>query len=204
MLTRAKVRTGQPLMLARAAVDRRTCELLVLEYLEGPTLLECLRDAATGRMPVWKQHAIAHAIGVQMSDMGCIFNRDHKPSNLIVLKANTGEPEVAVIDCVGVRRVQVLRTERMLATLVIEPTGCGVGPRRGLMMRVLWSCNEELDKWHEPLDYESWDVDERPSANPQERVKEAARLQWREAAAIVRVHGDPRPRVNPLKSARES
>lgn len=203
LLRRAHVRTARTILLARGRVAGAACELLVIEYLDGPTLLECLRDAATGQMAVKEQHAIARAVGSQISQMGWNFNRDHKPSNLIVLGAESSTPEIAVIDCVGVRFRQVFKTERMLASLVIEPMGCGVPPRRSLMMRVIRSHHEELEKWYHPADEE----DEFPEGSPEtsrQRVRSLTHLEWRKAEAVVRSHGDPRPRVNPLKRAAES
>ncbi len=200
LLRRALVRTAGTILLARGRVAGGACELLVMEYLDGPTLLECLRDAATGRMAVKDQHAIARAVGSQMSKMGWNFNRDHKPSNLIVLGAENSTPEIAVIDCVGVRFRQVLKTERMLASLVIEPTGCGVPPRRSLMMRVIRSHQEELEKCYDPAD-EQDEFPAGPPETPRQRVRSLTHLEWRKAEAIVRSHSDPRPRVDPLKRA---
>lgn len=197
LLRRAKVRTADTLLLAHASVDSVRCEVLVLEYLPGRTLLECLSDAASGAMPVRSQHAIARAVGEQVSSMGWVFNRDNKPSNLIVMTTRDRLPEIAVIDCVGVNTRQVPQTARMFASLVIEPLGCNIPPRRSLMSRAVRSCVESLDAHHDPSDDED-DLPE-PPMTPRERVRFLTRLHWRKAATIITAHGDPTPKINPLR-----
>jgi hypothetical protein len=202
LLRKARLATARNWAIARARIDGRACEMLIAEFLEGPTLLECMRDASVGRLSIKDQHAVARAVGLQMSGMGWNFNRDHKPSNLIVMVMGSGSPEIAVIDCVGVRFKQVPKTERMLASLVIEPMGCGVMPRRALMMRALRAQHEELEKWYDPND--ELDEGPEPVLTCRERIRMLVRMEWFGARAIVESHGDPRPRVDPLAAARES
>lgn len=171
-LRRIGVLTGAPLASALARVDGSPCELLVLEYLPGRSLIEVLAAISRGEgPPVRAQHAIARAVGRQVRVLASAgwTNRDHKPSNLIVAEGETGS--IAVIDCVGLRRTREAGLP-LLAALCIEPLGCNVLPRRTLLMRAL----------------RAWRDDEQSSAHDA----------WRAVARLVERHGDPRPRVNPL------
>lgn len=101
--------------------------------------------AGAGRRAVGvrEELAIAREVGRQIASMIAHgrFNRDHKPSNLIVVWRG-GRAGVAVIDCVAI--LPLWRgggaggsLERMLASLCIEPLGVGVVPRRALVMATL-------------------------------------------------------------------
>lgn len=178
------VATARVLALARARVDGAESELLVMERVEGVTLLRVMayvRSGAPGAPGVREQHALARAVGRQVAQMGELFNRDHKPSNLMVEGIGGAEPRVVLIDCEGVRRAVIPGAARMFASLVIEPTGCGVPPRRGLMMRAL----------------RAWAEGAGAPASMKER-RSMERMMWAEAARVVAHHGDPTPRVNPL------
>jgi hypothetical protein len=173
--------TAKPYMLARGtdAATGGSLEWLVMERLEGPTILEVLRDIRddTTDLSVKQQHKIAAGLGVLASELVAQgrFNRDHKPSNLILTgwDQTHGDPTIAIIDCVAIRpcrRFDFKAMRRMLASLVIEPSGVGVLPRRSLLMRGLAE-----------IQGQSW---------------------WREIERSVRLHGDPKPRINPFDSAR--
>ncbi len=141
---------------------------LVMEFLAGETVLEAI---AGGGLGVRREHGLAAALGGQVSDMVARgrFNRDHKPSNLIVTGWAGDEPTVGIIDCVAIRpcrRFDFGAMRRMLASLFIEPLGVGAAPRRTLCMRALTA-----------IQAKGW---------------------WRELEQMVREHGDPRPRVDPL------
>jgi hypothetical protein len=197
LLRKEGVATAQPLGLGTARVDGRPYEVLVLERLEGPTLLQVMRDIRDGRVPIRDQLALAAAVARQIADLGWLFNRDHKPSNIIVTRLGEGGTELAIIDCVGVRSRRLLGSARMWASLVLEPLGCGVLPRRALLMRALAEHRRIMAAYYDPNDDLAEDdgkIDP-PSPEWDKRV-------WREVAALVAAHGDPRPKVNPLGERR--
>jgi len=159
---------------------------LVMEAVPGRSVLDHL---ARGDLTVRQEHAVARALGRQLT----LFvsharsNRDHKPSNLIV-SGDPANPEIVLIDCVGLRnRVD---TGRMLASLAIEPAGCGVPVRASLAMRVLRSHLASLDEGIGPMA----DLSRRDAR----RFRNG---KWRDVIARIRAHGDPSPRVNPLAGA---
>ena len=199
LLASKKIATAVPIVHANARADGVVAELLLLEYLSGSTLLELMRDAMSATLPVRAQHAIAHAVGRQVAHCGWVFNRDHKPSNLIVMGARTQAPTVAIIDCGGVRFRQVLRTERMFASLVIEPMGCGVLPRRALLMRALEGRRAALAEWYDPEDDAAEDDGTLDPPGPawDKRL-------WRDVQRVVEAHGDPRPKIDPLRCPQPS
>lgn len=181
-LMRAGIATGKPLALLRAKVDGTLCEVLVLEFVEGKTLLEVLDEIARGAGPgVREQHAIARAVGrtIAAMDEACCNNRDHKPSNLIVLNTAESEPQIAVIDCVGVRWGE--NSFASLEALTIEPIGCRCLPRKAIWMSVLaylyggHTARQQRVDMHEIVQATIWLVER-----------------------AVKGHGDPRPRVDPL------
>ncbi len=194
ILASKRIATARVFVLARARIEGRVCELLVMEWLQGPTLLRVMADvhAHSGNAPSFReQHAIARAVGRGIAAMEGLFNRDHKPSNLIVQGAGTSSPLVAVIDCEGVRRTSLPSSARMFSSLVIEPLGCGVLPRRSLMMSALrgWLMEtrlqiERVGKRAEPL--------------PWEWHRELRTMMWGSVGRYVAHHGDPKPKVNPL------
>ena len=179
--------TAAPLVLCRAAVDGVPCEILLLEFIDGPTLLECLQSSRDGRLAVREQHAIARAVGLQVAQFSQgLQNRDHKPSNLIVRRTASGSPEIAVIDCVGVYHSMLWRGfSPPLASLMIEPTGCGVPPRRALRMRVLTTLADSLDG---------------PTRTSRAERRKFIRIVWLLTDKRIAAHGDPTPKVNPLRT----
>lgn len=180
LLVAKSIPTARPLLIGHARTppsrtSRGTlCELLVLEALPGRTLLEWLALEASAEVDPRLASRLAGAAGALVRTLATagLMNRDHKPSNQIVTDAETGI--IAVIDCVAIRRTYA-GLERMLAQLWIEPAGCGVPARATLAVRALRGAAG-------------------PTASRAER-----RALWSAAAEIVRQHGDPRPRSNPLK-----
>lgn len=174
-LARLSIATAQPLALAIEIGTGR--EWFVADRLIGPTLLHELAGKGMGARPA-VQHEIAEAVGRQVGAMvrAGHFNRDHKPSN-IVLTADGP----AVIDTVAIRQCRDGSREaaaRMLASLVIEPTGCGFPARLALRARCVAAAASVLE------------------GAGAERA--SRRELWSLAREIIRDHGDMRPRVSPL------
>lgn len=166
--------TASPLLLATARGNQDLIEYLVMEQLQGPSLLEEM-DAPS--LPRALHHRLAGAVGRQAAQLVLAgrFNRDHKPSNLIV--TNDGP---ALIDTVAIRRCPRAHRAslvRMLASLVIEPMGMGCLPRRALLMRGLTEAAATV-------------VGRGPTAAERKDL-------WRNIARRVFAHGDPTPRVDP-------
>ncbi|MCW5776981.1 MAG: hypothetical protein KIS87_11125 [Phycisphaeraceae bacterium] len=126
-LARVGVATARPLWLATARIDGLPVVVLAMERVEGGTLLSHLAD---GTMSEGDAESLAGAVGEQVGAIvrSGLFNRDHKPSNLIVTGVGGAMPSVAVVDCVAVRRSRGRRLgpmARMIASLLIEPAGVG-------------------------------------------------------------------------------
>lgn len=148
-------------------------ECLAMETIEGRTLLH---EMARGRHPVRIQHALAAETGRLVAELveGDIYNRDMKPSNVMVRWV--GEvPSLCVIDPAGIRARRAGSDTAMLAKLVIECLGSGARPRLPLMMRALRACGDSL----------GWNKDKRQRT-------------WKVVEYVVQNHGDPRPAVDPL------
>jgi tRNA A-37 threonylcarbamoyl transferase component Bud32 len=191
-LGRVGVPTAKCLVLARGSGH----EWLVMETLPGNTVLEF---AAAKPMGARRERAVARGIGIGIARLhaAMMFNRDHKPSNLIVTRLDDDAAEVAVIDCVAIISARGMSPEqplvRMLASLVIEPIGCGHPPRLALRRRVLrevlraaW---DEGEGQHEPPDamtFEEWE-------------RQSARSLWSMVSDRMAAHGSMTPRVNPLR-----
>jgi hypothetical protein len=111
--------TATPLALIVGRSGPTRVECLVLESIDGHTLLEQLANE-TGSP---RTHELADVVGRDIAKLFLAgrFNRDHKPSNLIV---DPIEPRVTIIDTVAIRPIAsgLEPLERMLASLVIEPT----------------------------------------------------------------------------------
>lgn len=181
------VATARPLALAieRGALGAR--EWLVLELLPGKTLLQHIADRD---LTVKQEHEAARRVGRQVSQLskGGHFNRDHKPSNIILMPGPDGLSP-AIIDCVGLRRGSD-QSQRMLHGLAVEPMGLGILPRRTLLARVIQAVVNE--------DFEDFDLPE--SAAAIRVAKAAARHAYRDLVVqSLKDHGDPTPRTNPLR-----
>lgn len=182
-LMKAGVRSAACYAIVREHAAGEQYQWLIMEYLAGKTVLQHLHDRD---LSVKQEHAVARALGAALAkiSMASLWNRDAKPSNWIVVEPDSGE--IAAIDTVGVRgtslRLAGNRSRfQMLASLVIEPTGTGVRPRRALMMRALTA------SFMAPGSI--------TLANPYPIVKWAW---WRTERAVAR-HGNPVPRVDPLE-----
>lgn len=170
--------TARPIVLAieRGSAAR---EWLVMEALPGASLL---RHIADGNLGVREQHALARAVGRQVAALCAAgrFNRDHKPSNLIVSRRG-GEFVVSIIDCVAIRRGGD-GAVRMLHALAVEPTGLRILPRRAVLARVIASVVEA----------------ERGGREAKSAMRGARRAYWGLVTESLRRHGDATPRTNPL------
>lgn len=209
-LTRHHVRTPAPRLLGSAHDGTGPVELLVLEFLPGQTLLERLAD---GLSPA-QAHRLAGALARQMTRLTRHgrYNRDHKPSNLLAIdeddRARPGDTpmlisdqdaQVALLDCVGLRtprrRDPWRGADRMLASMLIEPAGCGVHIRttdRLRMARALLDAIWRGDGEDGPM------PDELHGVRQRDWMRASLRTLWRRVGQIVREHGDPTPAVNPL------
>ena len=185
-LQRIGVATAEPLLLVRGVhrATRSPRESLVTRALPGRTLLHLMDDIARRRAhapSLDAQRAVAHTLGRQLQRFAAagLFNRDHKPSNLIVM-FDDSPPEIAVIDTVAIRRDHVRDGGlRMLTSLMLEPLGCRCPPPRTMRMRTLIAATTD-------------------QAHPQGAPLVARKAAWRAVAQAIHEHGDPTPRVNPL------
>ncbi len=152
-------------------------EALALEAVRGGTLLEHLNEVRLGcsTLSFGEQRELARTVGSQVG--GLVkqgwFNRDHKPSNLIVEHPS----RVVIVDTVAIRRDRE-RTggARMLTSLMLEPMGVGCVASRTMRMRVLKEASGGASL-------------------------SARKLAWRGIAERIAAHGDPRPKINPLTNA---
>ncbi|MEM9065825.1 MAG: hypothetical protein AAGB51_10095 [Planctomycetota bacterium] len=118
------VRTAQPIALLTGLDRDKPVETLVTRAVEGNTLLQHIHDRES--MDEAQRRTLATSVGAQLRLMlaSGLYNRDHKPSNLLV---DDGDQPV-VVDTVAIRpaplRTRALR--RMLVSLGTEPLGIGV------------------------------------------------------------------------------
>ncbi len=147
--------------LVGAGVDSPDCfvlfreasvESLVMRRAAGETLFEYIARQDTG---ITERIHVARLVGEMLGTLNAagLFNRDGKPSNLIV---SPGRDRLWVIDSVGVmgsRRGHGMA--RMCANLIIEPTGLGNPVRTTDCMRVLRMLCGAADRgafWHQVRD----------------------------------------------------
>lgn len=186
------LRTAAPV----AVLADHASRWLITEWIDGPTVLE--RLAAPAGPP--DLDALADALGSQIAQLvnQGRFNRDHKPSNLILARGRAGPrsgpadriarsvPPIAIVDTVAIRRVgpapgaRFRAAARMLASLVIEPTGVGHPPPAEWLARAAAACARGF----------------RHPAPPHDQA--AKRLAQMARRRIDR-HGDPTPRTDPLR-----
>lgn len=179
-----------------ALVARR--DYLVMEELTGPTVLDVLARSADARtIGVREEHAIAREVGRQIAGMIAHgrFNRDHKPSNLIVV-GRAGRVGLAVIDCVAILPLwrgggAGAARERMLASLCIEPTELGVGPRRSLVLAALCAALGVERAGGRASRAGRGGRGGRGAMRLSPSAKRALRGVWRSVAARVRAHVGP-------------
>lgn len=183
LLTKAGLRTAVCYAIARSVSKEGVAvEWLVMDRLPGKTLLQHMADRD---LTVEQEHALADALGSKLRILAGhnLHNRDGKPSNWIV--CDTRVIEAAVIDTVGMRQKTGGDVRAMLASLIIEPIGCGVPPRRSLRWRLLRGL--VADKRLSPN-----------STAPPAAERASIKALWRSVATAVTAHGDPTPKVNPL------
>jgi hypothetical protein len=209
--------TPTPLLLASVRLDGHPADLLVTRYLRGQTLIEHL--AARSARPATPadaapDRALADAVGRHVAQIvrAGLFNRDHKPSNLLILDpappaapstspgptAPPPAPALALLDTVAIRRARSWdlfdAPVAMLTALTLEPLGCRCLPSRTLRVRALRAL---LRDWnHAPQATAAPDDPAHPDAAASER--EGIALLWSLVAARVAAHGDPTPKVSPL------
>ena len=174
--------TAEPLALLRSAGTPRH-EALVMQRLPGRTLLEWMADDSVS---VRLQHTLARITGGSVARLLSVgFNRDHKPSNLIVIESEQKPIDIAIIDCVAIRPGPVLLedVQSELAMLVIEALGCGVIPRQALRMRALKAYLQLRA-----------DMSGAPSNS-----RGSLQKLWHGISETVEAHGDPRPKIDPLE-----
>ncbi|MFM9994887.1 MAG: hypothetical protein ACKVU4_03695 [Phycisphaerales bacterium] len=202
-------RTARPYALLSGTRMGVPAEALVMEGLPGKSVLMHLADED---LTIRQEHAVARELGRLTARMIAAgrYNADGKPSNLIVTRCDEDggdrPVEIAIIDCGALRLRSPLSHAsslvRMLASLVIEPIGVGVRPRRTLMMRALTACiGATVERWLGKLgklgaDGRGGSIRGEPRVR--RAVREMRRTLWRRVERAVRDHGDPRPRVNPL------
>jgi hypothetical protein len=174
VLSRGKIAGGM------LAWGRNYIETIIMERVEGPTLLEVIaRRALEIDAAPPHQARLARAAGelvAAMSRAG-LRNRDLKPSNVIVtpspLTVAAYRPFTLVqIDTVGVEERTDADRSEMLFRLLVECVGTGHTPRRALRWRAALAAADN--------------------------VPERARVLWREVETRLARHGNPTPRVNPL------
>ena len=193
LLQTARIPTSKPVAMGTIhALDKEgnltRGQWLVLAYLQGPTLLDVFRDAQ--RLPhkhrLKRQGVLATKAGESVRSLvrAGLMNRDHKPSNLIVLRSDPRNVYVSlgIIDTVGIRRIpggnwRHSATARMLASLIIEAIGCGVYPNLRSRHIAVRAATGAWEPWL------------------------SIRRVWRGVRRIVESHGDPTPKVNPLGAA---
>lgn len=189
----ADLASSRGVAVARCLVVLRTAgiELLVLEHVDGPTLLEWI---APGNATISQERGIAAALAAQFAlfyrepSANAIYNGDHKPSNLVVT-GPPGRPVLVLLDSVAIREVgpDLQTMEDMLFALYIEPLGVGCPPRKSLCMRVLRSVYAVVGAPADDQAWRTWRGDI-----------------WQRVARRVRDHGDPTPEDNPLRRPEHS
>ncbi|MEO1534070.1 MAG: hypothetical protein AAFS11_00725 [Planctomycetota bacterium] len=180
LLARTRVQTAAVRCVARVAKQ----SVLVTGWLEGRTLLECLADSSeVERGELFRQ--VGGIVGMQLG--GELFNRDNKPSNVIVISG--AEREMALVDIAGVRRV-LTRTRRsairyvarMCSSLAIEPRGLGIA---------VSEVDLEAAAYAAVISYCSVFFTD-------EQVADLCMRATALTLDLVAAHGDATPKVNPL------
>jgi len=181
LLEVAGIAVAPMLACARAKMDGARVSVAVNEWLDGETLLERMASATDRESRRLASIAAGRVVGTMLK--AGLVNRDHKPSNQIVISPeNAGEVRLALIDLGGVRPEPYLErgAERMLSAMVLEPTGVGHPPTA---RDVAW-CLRGLCG----------------AVGRDGQTGRALRKELvRRVRAIVEAHGDPAPRVNPLE-----
>ena len=170
-------RTARVFAMARGSDDRGPCELLVMERLEGRSVLEHVARPTLG---VRGQHELARCVGRHIARLAAkgVVNSDGKASNLIVIE--DGDTfQIGVIDCGAMGGMTDDEPADSLGVLVVEMIGVGHPPRLALAMRTVLSL---IDAWGSPS------VSRGAFRNDV----------WEGVRKFLRHHGDPTPKVDPL------
>lgn len=187
----AGIETPMPYALLRAKThDGSPIELLIMQRVPGHDLLHCW---AEGGLNGEAGRAILERVGTQIAALmrapTPLFNRDHKPSNIII--DPDGVP--TMIDAAGVRHWRFQRPVAMLAKLWIETLGAAALhpelrlPSRTQRWRVVRSyCQGALGGW--------------AMATPVSR-RAQTKAAWKAATRLIERHGDPTPQDDPLSSS---
>lgn len=174
-LASLNIRASIPLAYIRA----EKCEAIILSFISGPTLLEMV---AWHRLTIAQENALCRAVAAQICTIlrTSHYNRDNKPSNLIVT-GDFSNPSIAIIDAAGIKsslgRTFALRL--MLSLLYLEPRGTRIPVRSALCMRMLHAVAFEL------------------GASSQDARRDVRSL-WRIVQNQIEYHGDPTPRHDPM------
>lgn len=173
------VQVPEMLALVRGRSSAGDVEALVMTRVDGRTLLDHLAHPTVGPRV---EHRIAEALARQCAAMARagVFNRDHKPSNLIVTGATECNARLVVLDSVAIRPLPGGPRSAPLERLVLEAIGVGAPPRRALVARFI----------------AQWTQLTAPGLD-QRRLR---RETWRVLGARIANHGDPTPTDNPLSA----
>ncbi len=179
------IATARPYVLAIERRPEGMREWLVLRMLSGKTLLQHMADQD---LSVKQEHSLARQLARQMYSltMANRFNRDHKPSNLILVPDTEGF-RPALIDCVGIRKGGHMFW-RMFHALAVEPTGLGILPRKAIRARVIREFNRvefETDPFY-------------ANGRNFRVLQRTRRVLWSIVSKSLNRHGNPTPVVNPL------
>ncbi|MBX3315987.1 MAG: hypothetical protein KF902_03875 [Phycisphaeraceae bacterium] len=165
--------------------DGAPVRTLITEYVPGHTLLWQIARGLVKEDPESPpSRAIAYETGrgiAQIIKSGR-FNRDHKPSNLVVVAAGPPVARISIVDAVAIQpykpaeRAHALA--RMIASLQIEPAGIGHPIPHTFLKRIVDAIAHEMVG---PADADSWSRDMLSSAEQH-----------------VQKHGDPTPQHDPL------
>lgn len=164
-------------------------ESLAMRRVEGPTLLEAIANPPS---ELSARSALARAAGDLVARVlaAGLFNRDQKPSNIIVARRDGDQsadaPVLVVIDPVGVRprgitSARVAR-RRMLFSLIVEPIGCGIDVPMRPRMEAMHACVSRL------------------AGSDRSTTRRVVREDFRAIDQMLFEHGDPTPRIDPRAS----
>ncbi|MGP1345797.1 MAG: hypothetical protein ACTS3F_03905 [Phycisphaerales bacterium] len=189
-LHNARIDAALPYILLRTTSRAgSTIDLLVMQRIEGQDLLNAW---ASGRLDAPAANTALDRIGHQTAALAAastpLFNRDHKPSNIIL----TPDLTPVLIDAAGIRNARFRNPIAMLAKLWIETLGVHTLhpdiplPSRTQRWRVIRAyCRHALTGWE--------------LATPPSRRRQC-KAAWRAAQRIIERHPDPIPTDDPLRA----
>lgn len=88
-----------------AAVDEKAGLVVVMDYLDGVPLSTLIRDGKRFDLPIATDIAKQICSGLEYASKNGIYHRDVKPSNVIILDADSAAPRAVLIDF-GIAKVQ--------------------------------------------------------------------------------------------------